>query len=84
MHVVGISSLAGGHKTLVPALIEALRAQGAPEVLVVAGGVIPAQDHAALARAGCALIFGPGTALPDAARRLLARLERGATTRGPG
>ncbi|MCC6784188.1 MAG: methylmalonyl-CoA mutase [Planctomycetes bacterium] len=84
VHVVGISSLAGGHKTLVPALIEALRAQGAPEVLVVAGGVIPAQDHAALARAGCALIFGPGTALPDAARRLLARLERGATTRGPG
>ena len=75
-HVVGISSLAGGHKTLVPALIAELARQGAPDVLVVAGGVIPPQDHEALERAGCALIFGPGTRLPDAARRLLAQLEQ--------
>ena len=74
VHVVGISSLAGGHKTLVPDLIAELRRQGAPEILVVAGGVIPEQDHAALLAAGCAMIFGPGTAIPHAALSLLERL----------
>ena len=74
MHVVGISTLAGGHKTLVPQLIAELKRQGADDVLVVAGGVIPPQDHAALAAAGCALIFGPGTPITDAAQRLLDRL----------
>jgi methylmalonyl-CoA mutase len=74
VHIVGISSLAGGHRTLVPALIEALRAAGADDVLVVAGGVIPRPDHEALREAGCAAIFGPGTVIPDAARDLLALL----------
>ena len=74
VHVVGISSLAGGHKTLVPELIAELARQGAADVLVVAGGVIPEQDRAALTAAGCALIFGPGTAIPDAAARLIERL----------
>ena len=72
MHVVGASSLAAGHKTLVPQLIEALRhAQGADEVIVIAGGVIPQQDYAYLEGKGVALIFGPGTPIPEAARKVL-------------
>ena len=70
VHVVGISTLAGGHKTLVPRLIEILREQDA-EMLVVAGGVIPKQDYDALRQAGCAAVFGPGTVIPDAAKDLL-------------
>ncbi|MDA0932028.1 MAG: methylmalonyl-CoA mutase [Planctomycetota bacterium] len=75
VHIVGVSSLAGGHRTLVPALIEALRAAGAEDVLVVAGGVIPKQDYAALEAAGCAAIFGPGTVIPEAAKGLIALLS---------
>ncbi len=75
VHVVGVSSLAGGHRELVPALVAALKEAGADDVLVVAGGVIPAQDHEQLHAAGCALVFGPGTVIPDAADRLLALLE---------
>ncbi len=74
VHVCGISTLAGGHKTLVPELVRLLRDQGRGDVLVVAGGVIPEQDQAALRAAGVAEIFGPGTAIPDAAVQLLARL----------
>ncbi len=71
VHVVGISSQAAGHKTLVPMLIESLKKQKADDILVVCGGVIPAQDYAFLEKAGVAAIFGPGTNIPDAARKVL-------------
>ena len=71
VHVVGASSLAAGHKTLVPQLIEALRAQGADDIVVIAGGVIPKQDYQYLYDRGVTLIFGPGTPIPDAARKVL-------------
>jgi methylmalonyl-CoA mutase len=70
-HVVGVSSLAAGHLTLVPALIESLRKQNLDHVLVVVGGVIPPQDYQALFDAGAAAIFGPGTVLPTAAAQIL-------------
>ncbi len=75
VHVVGISTQAGAHLTLVPELIQALRAGNAPEILVVCGGVIPPQDHAALLEAGVSAIFGPGTIVTEAAERVLALLE---------
>ena len=71
VHAVGASSLAAGHKTLVPQLIEALRAQGAEDIVVIAGGVIPQQDYAFLREQGVELIFGPGTPIPEAARAVL-------------
>jgi len=71
VHVIGISSQAAGHKTLVPMLIDALKKQKADDILVVVGGVIPAQDYDFLKRAGVAAIFGPGTNIPDAARDVL-------------
>ena len=71
VHVVGVSSQAAGHKTLVPALVEALRAQDAGDIAVVCGGVIPSQDHAMLRRAGVAAIYGPGTHIPAAAAEVL-------------
>jgi len=75
VHIVGISTLAGAHRTLVPELIGILRAQGAAGVLVVAGGVIPDQDRQGLLDAGCAAVFGPGTVIPQAAEALLDLLE---------
>ena len=75
VHVIGVSSQAAGHKTLVPQLVEALKKQKAEDILVVCGGVIPAQDYAFLKKAGVAAIFGPGTNIPDAARDVL-RLVR--------
>ena len=71
VHVVGASSLAAGHKTLVPQLIEALKEQGGEDIIVIAGGVIPQQDYAFLEDHGVALIFGPGTPIPQAARSVL-------------
>jgi methylmalonyl-CoA mutase len=71
VHVVGVSSQAAGHKTLVPQLIDALRAQGADDVLVVCGGVIPPGDYEFLRRAGVAAIFGPGTSIPTAAAEII-------------
>jgi methylmalonyl-CoA mutase len=71
VHVIGVSSQAAGHKTLVPMLIEALKKQKADDILVVCGGVIPAQDYAFLEKAGVAAIFGPGTNIPEAARKVL-------------
>ena len=71
VHIVGASSLAAGHKTLVPQLIEALKAEGADDIVVIAGGVIPQQDYDYLYDAGVSLIFGPGTPIPDAARKVL-------------
>ncbi len=76
VHVVGISSLAAGHKTLLPQLTEALAALGRADMMVVIGGVIPAQDHAFLYEQGAAAIFGPGTVIPAAARAVLQKLER--------
>jgi methylmalonyl-CoA mutase len=69
--VVGASSLAAGHKTLIPELIAQLRAMGRADIKVVAGGVIPAQDYDALREAGVQAIFGPGTNLVDAAQEVL-------------
>ena len=71
VHAVGISSLAGGHKTLVPQLIRELAALGKEDVLVVCGGIIPRQDHAFLKDAGVAAIFGPGASIPKAASAIL-------------
>jgi methylmalonyl-CoA mutase len=71
VHAVGISTLAGGHMTLVPAVIDGLRAAGAAKMLVVVGGVVPPQDYAALAAAGVGAVFGPGTRIPEAARKVL-------------
>jgi len=71
VHVIGISSQAGGHRTLVPQLIAALKKEGASDKLVVVGGVVPSQDYKALEREGVAAIFGPGTNIPDAAKRVL-------------
>ena len=71
VHIVGASSLAAGHKTLVPQLIEALKGEGAEDIVVIAGGVIPQQDYQYLYDAGVSLIFGPGTPIPEAARKVL-------------
>ncbi|RAP41338.1 methylmalonyl-CoA mutase [Rhodovulum viride] len=71
VHVVGISSLAAGHKTLAPKLIEALKAQGAEDIIVICGGVIPHQDYDFLKKAGVKAIFGPGTNIPAAANDIL-------------
>jgi len=77
VHVVGISSQAAGHKTLAPKLIAALKAQGAEEIIVICGGVIPQQDYDFLKAAGVKAIFGPGTNIPAAAADIL-RLIRAA------
>ena len=71
VHAVGASSLAAGHKTLVPQLVEELRKQGGEEIVVVAGGVIPHRDYELLRQAGVKCIFGPGTPIPKAAREVL-------------
>jgi len=71
VHVLGVSSLAAGHKTLVPAVIAALRHLGRPDIMVVAGGVIPAQDYAYLYDAGVFGIYGPGTKIALAAQEIL-------------
>ena len=77
VHIVGISSQAAGHKTLAPKLIEALKARGAGEILVVCGGVIPQQDYDYLKQAGVSAIFGPGTNIPEAAREIIALIRSG-------
>jgi len=74
VHVVGISSLAAGHKTLVPQVIEELKKLGREDILVIAGGVIPPQDYKFLYDAGVAAIFGPGTSVAGAAKQILAIL----------
>ncbi len=75
VHVVGVSSLAAGHKTLVPQLIEELARAGGDDILVVCGGVIPPQDYDELREAGVVAIFGPGTNIPDAATSVLQLLR---------
>ena len=76
VHVVGISSQAAGHKTLAPKLIAALKAQGADNVIVICGGVIPQQDYDFLKKAGVKAIFGPGTNIPAAAQDILALIRQ--------
>ncbi len=71
VHVVGVSSLAAGHKTLVPALIKALKDQGADDIKVVVGGIIPPGDYEFLKQVGVAEIFGPGTVVTESANRTL-------------
>ena len=75
VHVVGISSQAAGHKTLAPKLVEALKAAGAEDIIVICGGVIPQQDYAFLKEAGVKAIFGPGTNIPEAAQDILRLIE---------
>lgn len=76
VHVVGVSSLAAGHLTLVPSLLAELKKIGRPDILVVVGGVIPPQDYPELEKMGVAGIFGPGTVISDAARELLKKLSQ--------
>ncbi len=76
VHIVGVSSLAGGHKTLVPKLAMALEERGANEILIVCGGVIPEQDYQILYDAGAAAIFGPGTNIPEAALKILKHVRQ--------
>ncbi len=75
VHVVGMSSLAAGHKTLLPQLIEELEKRGRGDIMVIAGGVIPAQDYQFLYDAGAAAIFGPGSEIPACAREILIKLN---------
>ncbi|ESY15567.1 MULTISPECIES: methylmalonyl-CoA mutase [unclassified Mesorhizobium] len=74
VHIIGASSLAAGHLTLIPELRDALKKLGHPDMLIVVGGVIPPQDYGAVLEAGAAEIFPPGTVIPEAADRLLDRL----------
>jgi methylmalonyl-CoA mutase len=74
-HAVGVSTLAAGHKTLVPALVKALKEQGAEDIVVFVGGVIPHQDYDFLYSAGAKGIFGPGTPIPAAAREVLKQIR---------
>jgi methylmalonyl-CoA mutase len=76
VHVVGISSQAAGHKTLVPALIQALKDQGSTDIMVVCGGVIPPQDYPALKAAGVVAVYGPGTNIPIAAAEILGLIRQ--------
>ncbi len=76
VHVVGVSSQAAGHKTLVPQLVDALRDQDARDILVVVGGVIPASDYDFLNKAGVAAVFGPGSNIPRAASEILALVRQ--------
>ncbi|KAI9220235.1 mitochondrial methylmalonyl-CoA mutase [Blastocladiella britannica] len=76
VHVVGVSSQAAGHKTLVPALVAELKKLGADDKLVVCGGVIPPQDYDFLHKAGAAAIFGPGTKIPLAAREVIEKIDQ--------
>ena len=76
VHVVGFSSLAAGHKTLLPQLVDELAALGREDIMVVIGGVIPAQDYQYLYDCGAAAIFGPGTVIPIAAQKVLEELQQ--------
>jgi methylmalonyl-CoA mutase len=76
VHAVGVSSLAAGHKTLLPALVKALKEQGADDIIVFAGGVIPAQDYDFLFNAGAKAVFGPGTRIEDSARKVLEEIRK--------
>jgi len=71
VHLLGVSSLAGGHKTLIPQVIMELKKLGREDIMVIAGGVIPAQDYAFLYKAGVVAIFGPGSSITEAGKKIL-------------
>jgi methylmalonyl-CoA mutase len=75
VHAVGVSTLAAGHKTLVPAIIEALKNQGGDDIIVFVGGVIPRQDYDYLYQAGVKGIYGPGTPIPVSAKDVLQHIQ---------
>ena len=75
VHVLGVSSLAAGHKTLVPQVIEELKKLGREDIIVIAGGVIPAQDYDYLYQAGVSAIFGPGSSIPKSAIKIIEILD---------
>ena len=74
VHIIGVSTLAAGHKTLIPQLIEALRKIGREDIMIIAGGVIPPRDYKFLYEAGVSEIFGPGMVIAIAAHRILEKL----------
>jgi methylmalonyl-CoA mutase len=76
VHAVGVSTLAAGHKTLVPAIIAELKKQGADDIIVFVGGVIPRQDYEMLYEAGVKGIYGPGTPIPASAKDVLAQIKK--------
>jgi methylmalonyl-CoA mutase len=76
VHIIGVSSQAAGHKTLVPALIEALKREAAADILVVCGGVIPPKDYDFLKKAGVSAVYGPGTNIPKAAAEILSLIRK--------
>ena len=75
VHIIGASSLAAGHLTLVPELRAELARQGRPDIMIVVGGVVPPQDYDALVAAGAKAVFGPGTNIAEAAARLIGKLN---------
>ncbi|MBT8064587.1 MAG: cobalamin-dependent protein, partial [Gammaproteobacteria bacterium] len=75
VHVIGISSQAAGHKTLVPQVIDGLKSEGASDIIVICGGVIPPQDYDALMDTGVAAVYGPGTNILRAAREVLDKIR---------
>ena len=81
VHVVGVSSQAAGHRTLVPELVKELKALGAGDKLIVVGGVIPAQDYDFLNANGVSMIFGPGTRIPLAAQQVIRKLQETAASK---
>jgi methylmalonyl-CoA mutase len=84
VHLLGISSQAGAHDELLPALFRELAALGAPEIQVILGGIVPAQDQPALLALGVKAVFGPGSSLPDMAAALLGLLENAPSGAGRG
>ena len=76
VHIVGMSSLAAGHKTLLPALVEELKKRGREDIMDIAGGVIPPQDYAFLYEHGATCIFGPGSIIPECAKEMLIALNK--------
>jgi methylmalonyl-CoA mutase len=78
VHAVGVSTLAAGHKTLVPAIIQSLKDQGADDIIVFVGGVIPAQDYDFLYESGVKGVYGPGTPIPASAKDVLEQIRKAA------
>ena len=76
VHIIGVSTLAAGHLTLVPELMRALAEEGRPDIMIVVGGVVPRQDFEALQASGAAAIFPPGTVIAEAAEKLIDELNR--------
>ena len=76
VHILGVSSLAAGHKTLVPSVINELKKYNREDIMVIVGGVIPKQDYDFLYENGASAIFGPGTVIPEAAKEILNELMK--------